>query len=157
MATVVILRGDDGRITGLGDKGERDYALWRRMVSELAIGQTLEFSYRLPRSPGFHKLFFRMVAALFDAQERFDDVDQLRVWLTIGSGHCTFVPGRDGTLCAIPKSIKWSSMDDAEFRSLVAAVWHFLRSGHAQAVLWPQLADGQAAEGVEQLLAGFED
>jgi hypothetical protein len=157
MAAIVLIRGDDGRMQGLGERSVREYATWRRMVEELSVGQTLEFSYRKPRSPGFHKLFFVMLNALYDAQERFDDIDDLRAWLTVGAGYCTFIPGTDGSLCALPKSIKWSAMDDVDFRALVVAVWRFLRGGRAQAFLWPHLTAGKVCEGVEQLLSGFEE
>lgn len=157
MADLVILKGDDGKLTGFGEKGRRAWAKWQSIVRAMVIGETLAFSYRVPRSPKFHRLFFAMLGHLLDSQEQFDDVDQLRAWLTVGAGYCDFVPGPKGRMVALPKSIAWHAMDDAEFRELVIAVWAFLRTEHAQRFLWAHLSPEQASETVEQVLVGFDN
>lgn len=156
MSTVVIVKDDNGRLAGFGEKGGRAYARWRRKVETLEPGETLEFTWRAPRSPKFHRLFFAMLGNLFDQQEQFADVEQLRAWLTVGAGYCDFVPGPKGRMVALPKSIAWVSMDDNEFRDLVIEVWQFLRTEHAQRFLWPHLDPTETDAMVEQLLAGFD-
>lgn len=156
MSDVVIVRGEDGRVRGLGEKGERAFDRWRRKVEAMEPGETLAFSWREPRSPKFHRLFFVMLADLFDRQEQFADVDQLRAWLTVGAGYCEFVPGPTGRMVALPKSIAWERMDDTEFRELVVEVWKFLRSEHAQRFLWPHLPLATASEAAEQVLVGYD-
>lgn len=156
MVDLVIVKGDDGRLHGFGDKGHRAYKRWVAKVRDLAIGETLSFSWREPRSPKFHRLFFAMLHNLFDQQEQFDDVDSLRAWLTVGAGYAEFVPGPKGRMVALPKSIAWDRMDDTEFHELVSAVWAFLCTEHPQRFLWPHLSPEQTSETVEQLLLGFD-
>lgn len=155
MSTVVIVKDETGKLRGFGEKGGRAYAKFQSKVKALEIGETLEFQWRAPRSPGFHRMFFGMLGELMDRQERFEDVEHLRAWLTVGAGYAEFVPGPDGQPVALPKSIAWASMDDTEFRELVTAVWSFLRTELAQRFLWPHLTPKAASEGVEQLLVGW--
>jgi hypothetical protein len=61
------------------------------------------------------------------------DVTKLRHWLLIGAGHCDFVPGSDGKPNAIPKSMDFESMDEADFCELqrsIDAFLDFARPGH---------------------------
>lgn len=157
MVDLVIVKGDDGRLTGLGQKNAQRYAKWQSKVRDLEVGETVEFSWKQPRSPKFHRLFFAMLANLHDQQEQFDDSEQLRAWLIVGAGYCDFVPGPKGRMVALPRSMSWASMDDTEFRELVIAVWGFLRTEHAQRFLWPHLSPQQASETVEQVLLGFDN
>lgn len=156
MSDVVIVKAEDGKLQGFGAKGGRSYAKWQRTVREMEIGETLQFSWRKPRSLKFHRMFFGMLGQLFDRQEQFADVDQLRAWLCVGAGFCEFVPGPKGRMVALPKSIAWVSMDDNEFRELVIAVWQFIRTEHAQRFLWPHLEPVQTELTVEELLIGWE-
>jgi hypothetical protein len=156
VSAVVIVRGEDGRLQGLGQRGERAYAKWRAKVEALEVGETLQFEWREPRSPRFHRMFFAMLHELFERQEQFADQDQLRAWLTVGAGYCDFVPGPTGRMVALPRSIAWVKMDDGEFRALVTAVWQFLRTEHAIRFLWPHVEYSAAADGVEQVLIGWD-
>lgn len=153
---VVVYRDATGKLVGLGDKGARAWARFQDRVRNLEVGETLDFEWKQPRSPKFHRLFFAMLHTLFDRQEQFADVDQLRAWLTVGAGYCEFVPGPTGRMVALPKSIAWSRMDDDEFRDLVAATWVFMRTQHAHRFLWPHLDAADAELMVEELLAEFE-
>lgn len=156
MSDVVIFRGEDGKLHGFGEKGERAYSRFRRKVESLVIGETLEFSWRQPRSPKFHRMFFGMLGELFDRQEQFADPEQLRSWLIVGAEYCDFVPGPKGRMVALPKSIAWSLMDEGDFRDLVSAAWSFLRTSHASRFLWPHLDDAQASANVEAVLVGWD-
>lgn len=156
MSHCIVVRGEDGKVHGLGVKGERSYARFRAKVESMEIGETMEFEWREPRSPKFHRLFFAMLHELFDRQERFDDANQLRAWITVGAGYCDYVPGVDGQIVAIPQSIAWIKMDDGEFRELVRAVWYFLRTEHAQRFLWPSLSRAMAYENAEAVLIGWD-
>jgi hypothetical protein len=155
MSEVIIVRTEAG-LQGLGEKHGRAYERWRKQVASMEVGETLQFSWKAPRSPKFHRLFFAMLGNLFDAQEQFAEPDQLRSWLTVGAGFCDFVPGPKGRMVALPKSIAWANMDDEEFRPLVDAVWGFLVTPHATGFLWPMLTEQGREEAVARLLAGYE-
>ncbi len=144
MSRVVLVKDDTGKLAGLGEKGTRAWAKFRRRIDAMACGETLEFEWREPRSPQHHRLFFAQVNSLFDAQEQFQDADRLRQWLTVGAGYCDFVPGPGGRMVALPKSINWAAMDQVEFGELHAAVLAFMWTQQARRFLWPQLSEQQS-------------
>ena len=67
MSRVVLVKDECGKLAGLGEKGARAWAKFRRTVDALAHGETLEFEWRAPRSPAHHRLFFAQIGNLFDA------------------------------------------------------------------------------------------
>lgn len=157
MSHVTILKNEQGKLQGLDDKGRRAYAKWRALVQNLPIGQTLTFSYRMPRSPKHHRLFFAKLNSLLQRTETFTDLDKLRYWLVMGAGYADFVPGLDGKPNAIPRSIDFDSMDEADFCELHHAVDTFLWTSRAQETLWPMLNDEQRYQCVESFLEEFND
>lgn len=153
---IVVVKDEHAKIRGFGEKGERAWQRFRNAINALEIGETLSFSWHKPRSPKFHRLFFAVLHRVFDEQEAFIDVDQMRAWLTVGAGYADFVPGPKGRVVAMPKSIAWHRMDDLEFGELFLAVCAFLRSAHACRFLWPQMSDIDADSRINALLQEFE-
>lgn len=155
MAEVVVVRGNDGKLAGLGEKGERAWAKFSAAVKKMEIGETLKFSWWAPRSPGFHARHFVILAAVFDAQDQFLDAEKFRMWAQVGAGFCDILPGPKGRAVAIPQSIAWDKLDDVEFAEHHAAVIAFLRSAHATRFLWPAMTDLQGDDMMETLLREF--
>lgn len=155
MSEVVIVKGEDGKLQGFGEKGGRAWARFLKRVAEMACGETLQFAWHEPRSPQHHRLFFAKLHGLADRQEAFDDETKLRQWLTVGAGYCDLVPGPDGQLVAIPQSIAFHRLDEVEFSELHRQVDNFLWSPHAQQYLWPHLSVVQRYAMVEQLMTEF--
>lgn len=156
MSKVVIIKNDQGRLEGIDEKSQRAYQKWRRTVMELPMGGTLSFSYRLPRSPKHHGLFFAKLTNLLARTEAFDDLDKLRYWLVMGAGYFDLVPGFDGKPNAIPQSLDFESMDEAEFSELHRQVDTFLWTTRAQETLWPHLDAEGRYRCVESFLREFE-
>jgi hypothetical protein len=155
VAEVVVCKGADGKLSGVGEKGERALARLRSSIAKLSFGDTLSFQWWEPRSPKFHRRFFAKLNSLFERQEQFDDVDMLRAWLTVGAGECNFVPGPRGRMVALPKSIKWHKLDDVDFAELVRKIDWFLWTEHAQHFLWPHLSKEDAYKMIESLNQEF--
>lgn len=143
MADLVIFRNENGKLEGFGDKGRRAWDKFRRLVKDLDVGETLSFSYRLPRSPRHHRFFFARLSELFERQERFDAAKPMLEWLKVGAGHCDFAPGANGTLVALPKSIDWHSLEEQDFIEFHRDMTDFLWTPHAQEYLWPHLTTNQ--------------
>ena len=143
MSALIVFKNECGKLEGWGEKGRRAWQKFTKIVSELEVGETLAFEYKLPRSPQHHKFFFAKRASLFERQETFDDIERMTEWLKVGSGFCDLLPGRDGVLCAIPKSIAWHNLDEQGFIEFTRALNDFLWTEHAQAVLWPHLDENQ--------------
>ena len=156
MPELVVFRNEVGKLEGLGDKGRRAFAKFTKIVSELDFGETLHFSWRMPRSPAHHKYFFLKFTGLFERQERFDDFERLLDWLKTGAGYCDLLPGHDGVPCAIPKSIAWHNPDEQDFIEVHRAITDFLWQPYAQAALWPTLDDHQRYVCIDSWHRDFE-
>lgn len=156
MSKLVIIKNDQGKLEGIDPAGQRAYQKWRRLVTELPVGQTLSFSYRMPRSPKHHRLFFAKLNNLLARTEAFTDLDKLRYWIVMGAGYFDLVPGFDGKPNAIPRSLDFDSMDEAEFSELHRDVDNFLWSARAQETLWPHLDEERRYRSVEHFLREFE-
>ena len=66
------------------------------------------------------------------------------------------MPGLDGKPNAIPKSMDFDCMDEAEFSELHRAVDGFLWSLRAQEILWPALDTNQRWDCMESFREGFQ-
>ena len=156
MARVVLIKDPSGDLRGLSNADERAYIRFASHVDEMAVGETLAFSWTEPRSPEFHRAHFALLKLVFDSQEAFSDPESLRLWLEVGAGHCDFLPGPTGELVAIARSIAYEKLDETPFRDHHRKVIDFLRTPAAYGVLWPHLsaADGEAA--IDNLLAAYE-
>lgn len=155
MPVVTLIRGDDGKLAGLTEKDQRGFARFMKRVLSLGLS-CITFEWREPRSGPAHRRYFGMVNAAFEAQERFDDAEQFRVWLQIGAGFCEFLPHPERGLIAIPRSIAFAKLDEVEFREVADAVWTFYRSEHARQLLYPHLDEAQSFDMVCSVLEEFE-
>lgn len=157
MSTITVMRTDDGKLVGFTPKDERAYAKFKRAVKELQPGELFTYSTWFARNPKLHRLHFVVIKALFDAQEQFEDMDDLRRWLYVGAGHADFLPGPKGRMVAIPKSVAFEKIDDAAFSELHQKMIGFMRTPHCLRFLWAHLDEAKAAEAVETVLEQFEN
>lgn len=150
MSSITVFVNEQGKLAGFGEKGGRAYAKFLRELKGLESGQTATFTFKLPRSPKHHKFFFWKMRGLFKRQEQFTDSDRMREWLVCGAGYCNLAPGADGVPCAIPMSMEFDKMDEAEFTELHRRINDFLWTHHALAFLWPHLTYPQQHDMIEQ-------
>ncbi len=156
MADIILCRDEAGKLDGLTDADRKRWVKFRSAVAALAPGDTLKASFKLPRSPKFHRFHFAVLAALFACQEQFTDPERFRQWVQIGAGFCDLMPGPKGKPVAISRSIAWENLDEAEFAEHHKAVIEFVRSLHFSRFLWPHLSDQKGSEMVEAILQEFE-
>jgi hypothetical protein len=156
MANVILVKDEQGRLTGLGEKGARAWAKFRSTIESLVVGETIEFSWWAPRSPQFHRLHFAMLGAFFEAQDQFQDFEAFRMWVQVGAGFCDLLPGPKGKPVAIPRSIAWRKLDDNDFAEHHLEVVKFLRTEYVPRFLWPWLSDREGMEMVESILREFD-
>ena len=155
MPTVTLIQGDDGRLVGLTDRDQRAFMRFVKRIKNL-VGSCITFEWREPRSGPYHRRFFAILGAAFEAQERFEDVEQFRMWLTTGAGFCDFLPHPTQGVVAIPKSIAYASLDETEFREVAGKIWAFYHSQHAREILYPHLSESESYEMVMTVLEQFE-
>ncbi len=155
-----ILSGVRNFLFGLFDGWSRDdkkgwRKIWKRLTS-LEPGEFAVIEFVIPRSGPYHRRHFAILNAVFDAQERFDDLDRFRDWLSIGAGHVTWVPGAKGGIVPLPKSISYAKADQQEFERYHAKVMAFLRGEHAAPFLWKHLGN-DAHWMMDSILGGFNE
>lgn len=155
MADAILCRDGDGKLAGLTPADQRRWARWVVALKRLDYGQTLKVSFKIPRSPGFHRRHMKILQTLFESQEQFVEFERFREWLQVGAGFCDIVPGPKGKPVALSRSIAWEALDDADFAEHHAAVIAFVRTTHFRRFLWPAVDDAVAAEMVENALMEF--
>lgn len=156
VTSITVTKLDDGRLDGFTDKDQRAYAKFKAAISSLGLGELFTLSTWFPRNPKLHKLHFAVIKAVFDAQEQFEDADDLRKWLYVGAGYADFLPGPKGKMVAIPKSVSFERIDDGDFSELHRKVCGFTRTEYATRFLWPHLTSEEQMAMVARLLDGFD-
>lgn len=156
MPTVLLGINESGKLDGITERFRRGYAKWRKLLSEMGPRDSVEFTFKVPRSGPYHRRFFSIVNRLFDMQEQFDDDEQFLQWLKVGAGYCDFVPGPKGKMVALPKSISWASLDQAEFEPIAESIFAFMRTRHFSQFLWPETISDVSMQVVGDTLAEFD-
>lgn len=152
MPTVTLTRDEAGKLIGLTDPDKRAYQKFRERLDGLSISDCISFTWRDPRSGQHHRFFFVALGHIFDQQEQFDRPDDFRLWAEVGAGHCRFVPGPNGRMVALPKSINYSTLDEVQFGLVKESIFMFLRSERACAFLWPDVKPIEALAMVDRAL-----
>lgn len=156
MTSIIITRDDQNKLVGVGEKDKAAYSRLKKRLAELVPGECLSLDVWFDRRAALHGFHFVMLAAVHDIQEQFENIKDFRMWCAVGAGHCTFAPGPTGKMVAIPKSIDWTSLDDADFHQYHKDVVAFLRSLHATRFLFPHLSDPEASEMIESVMTRIE-
>jgi hypothetical protein len=146
-----------GLVDGLGDAGRKS---WRRFINglmRLEPGEMVEIITHKARSGPFHRRHMVIETAVFEAQEKFDNFEQFRNWLKVGSGFCDWVAGPKGGVIPVPKSIAFDKLEDGEMRQVHIDMIAFLRTEHAGRALWKHLAPVARTEMIESILLGFKE
>jgi hypothetical protein len=90
---------------------------------ENMTGQEVEARIYKPVNPKFRRKFFAMLKTAYDmADFRLADgtpgnIEQFRGHVTAGAGYCDWHKHGD-KIIAVPRSIQWAKMEDAEFENL---------------------------------------
>jgi hypothetical protein len=146
-----------GEIDGLGDSGRRQ---WRRFINGMLAmepGEIIEIRTHRERLGWYHRKHMALEARVFDAQERFTEFEAFRVWVKIGAGHCDWFPGPRGGIVPVPRSIRYSKLEQNDMQAFHDAAIAFLRTEHAAKTLWPKLPDQQRYAAIESILSGEFD
>lgn len=159
MARIVLQRDDTGRLDGMNVADRRSYEKFRECLSHMPVGGTLAFSYSLPHSTVMHRTHFALMGRLFDSQRQFIEPEDLRRWVDAAVGHCVLVPlpldAAEGRLVALPRSINYERLNEAEFAVHHRAIVAFLGTPEAARFLWPKLPEHAARIAAASVLSGF--
>lgn len=127
--------------------------IWKRLAN-LEPGEFAVIEFVIPRSSPFHRRHFKILSSVFDGQERFDDFEMFRDWITIGAGWVEWCAGAKGGVVPVPKSVSYAKADQAEFEEYHRKVVAFLRGQHAAKFLWRHLGN-DADWMMDSILSGF--
>jgi len=157
MPRILLIKSDSETLLGVTETDEREFGRYLDHIKAMLPGETLVISWSAPRSPVQHRAHFSMLRRLFEAQAVFTDIDALRAWATVGAGHADYVPGPEGVLIAVPRSISYEALDDPQFRAHHQRVVEFLHTPQSLSFLWPDARDSATAtRRIDQLINNDE-
>lgn len=142
-----------GVIDGLGEVNRKKWRGFFKRLLKMEPGEVVEIRTHQARIGWYHRKHLNLEHKLFEAQERFEDFDQFRMWLKVGAGHVDWLPGPKGGVIPVPKSISYANMEQADFEAYHEKVMVFLRQEHAARTLWKQLTPMQQTAMMEDVIA----
>jgi hypothetical protein len=115
----------------IGGKLEPRFDDGREALMRIKAGAELMVEFKQPRSIQHHRWFFALVNLVHANDPQSRTVEDLRSQITVAAGHYSHGILPDGTVVAVPKSIAFHKMDQAEFAAFAdsavrAVVQHFL-------------------------------
>lgn len=91
-------------------------------AKKIKQGDTVKCEVTKPRNIKFHKKFFALMNLVYQNQERYEHIDDLREQLTIAAGYYTATYTLEGVEQQKAKSISFAAMDELEFGELYSAL-----------------------------------
>lgn len=95
------------------------------MKLEAMHGKEVQARISIPRNLSFHRKFFAMLNVGREMADCDFNPEQFRAVCITGAGWCDFVE-HDGKMVAVPRSISFAKMDEAEFGNLYSDVLDFI-------------------------------
>lgn len=84
--------------------------------------ELLECEIKKPRNYKFHKKFFALINMVFQNQERYSNIDDLRQDLTIEAGFFTIREDMQGNSIKKANSISFANMEEKDFNEYYSKV-----------------------------------
>lgn len=91
-------------------------------AKKIKAGVVMEYETKKKRNYKFHKKFFAMINLVFDNQEAYSNIEDLRHDLTIEAGFFTRRENLEGDEVKKPLSISFSKMDEYQFNEYYNAI-----------------------------------
>lgn len=88
------------------------------LAKKIPLNEPIEFEYKRHRNLKFHRKYFALINLVFDNQEHFKHIDDLRAELTIEAGYFDYYFTLQGEERKKAKSISFSAMGEDEFNLL---------------------------------------
>lgn len=94
----------------------------RDAMAKVKIGSQVQVEVKRARNPKQHRLYWALINLIHGQQSRYTTHDQLSNALKCAVGWCDEIELKDGRIMAIPKSIAFANMKQAEFEQFFDAV-----------------------------------
>lgn len=103
-----------------------------KIFNRVKIGEEILIDYKAKRNVQFHKKGFALLNLVFQNQDIYRNLEDLRVEFRLKSGYYTEHITTKGKLIYIPKSMSFAEMDENEFEELYSkfidiALKHFVK------------------------------
>ena len=106
-------------VKGLGGKFTPAHETDLEIAKQLKQGDVYKFTFTKPRNYQFHKKFFALIKLVFENQNHYKNIDDLRHDLTVEAGFKIEKTNQyTGEVRYIAESISFASMDEFAFCSL---------------------------------------
>jgi len=146
-----------GQIDGLSHAHKKSWRrLWNWFLKKAEPGEMVEIRTHRERLGWFHRKHMAMEQAVFDAQEKFDNFEQFRLWLKVGAGFVVWLAGPKGGVIPVPRSISYAKLEQDDMEKVHDDIVKFLRTEHAQKTLWRRLDASKRSDMAETILREFE-
>lgn len=146
-----------GQIDGLSEAHRKSWrSLWNFLLKRAEPGEMVEIKTHRERLGWYHRKHMLMEQRMFEAQERFENFKQFRVWLKVGAGYVDWLPGPKGGVIPVARSLSYAQLEQDAMERVHADMVAFLRTDHAQKTLWAHLTPAKRAEMMEALLEGHD-
>ena len=146
-----------GQIDGLSEAHKKSWRrLWNWFLKSAEPGEMVEIKTHRERLSWFHRKHMAMEQAVFEAQEKFSQFDQFRLWLKVGAGCVDWLPGPRGGVIPVPRSISYAKLEQDAMEKVHDDIVAFLRTEHAQKTLWRHLDGARRSDMAEAVLQEFE-
>lgn len=143
-------------LTGMTSDDTRAWRKFWKKLQQAGAGEMVRFEVYFERLGWYHRKHFAMLVAVFEAQDCFTNFDPVfRSWAKIGAGHVEWIPGADGELVPLPRSIAYEELDQAEFERVHEETVNFFLTPRAYTTLWPHLAENEAADMMQAIIEPF--
>ena len=97
---------------------EPAYANDEEVFRKLRLGNMYKADFRKARNPDHHRKAFVLIKLIFDNQEKYKNLEDLRTELKLQCGSYRHHIRSDGTVMYLPLSWSFADMDQTEFEKL---------------------------------------
>ena len=102
-------------VKGLDNKFSLAYESDYEIAKKLKAGEQYFFEVKKSRNLKFHRKLFALLKLVFDNQELYNNIEDLRDDLTVAAGYYVEGTNIHGEVVKRPKSISFAKMDELEF------------------------------------------
>jgi hypothetical protein len=140
------------RLRGLDRKHDRRLRWLARKLLSAAPGEVFELEVYVGRHGGYHRMHRKVLQRLFDAQDRYYDIDALHDWLKVRCVHVDWVGGKP-----VPASTSYRKCDEARMREFHNKMVELLHDPYVQRHLFPAVRAQERPAMVEAVLNPPQD
>ena len=94
------------------------YETDEKAMGPLKCGNMYKADFKKARNPQHNAKAFVLIKLIFDSQEKYDNIEDLRTELKLQCGSYTHHIRSNGVIAYIPKSWSFADMDQIEFEKL---------------------------------------